>query len=402
MPTFKYVAKDSQGATKKGSVEASNKARAIAVMQERGLIPISIHPKREFLDLSSLKKKLSGVTQKEKVVFTRQLATMVGAGLPLTQALSILRDQAGDTPFGDILEYIVGEVEGGKPLSEAMRKFPDVFSSTYTALVEAAEASGAIKKVLLRLAQNLEKENELRQKIKGALFYPAMVLTAMVGVAILLLVFVIPQLKSIYTSFDAELPIATRFFLGVSDFAVKRWWLVIALVAGLIFAFRWFRNTERGRYFTDELVLKLPIFGPLVKQMELVEMTRTLSLLLTSGVPILDSLNIVYNATENVMFRDALGDAREIVKHGESLAAPISGSEYFPPLVSRMIRVGEESGELGEVLLKVAEYFEGEAEHTVENLTTALEPVIMIILGVGVGFMVLSIIMPIYNLTSQF
>ncbi len=402
MPTFKYVAKDSEGNTRTGAVEAGNKARAVAVMQEKGLVPISIRPKREFLNLSALKKRVMGVTQKEKVVFTRQLATMVGAGLPLTQSLSILRDQAGDTPFGDILEYTLGEVEGGKPLSESMRKFPDVFSSTYTALVEAAEASGAIKKILLRLAENLEKQNELRAKIKGALFYPAMVMAAMVGVTVMLLIFVIPQLKEIYTSFDAQLPITTRFFLGFSDFVINRWWIVITLVVGAAFAFRWFRNTERGRYFTDELVLRLPIFGPLIKQMELVEITRTLALLLTSGVPILDSLSIVHDATENVLFRDVLDSSREVVERGESLSAPMAESEYFPPLVARMVSVGEESGALGDVLFKVAEYFEGEAEHTVENLTTALEPLIMIVLGVGVGFMVLSIIMPIYNLTAQF
>ncbi len=402
MPIFKYVAKDSTGETRKGTVEAGSRERAAAVMQEKGLVPISIEAKSSLFDISSLKKQIQGVTAKEKVVFTRQLATMVGAGLPLTQALSILRDQAGETPFGDILEYILGEVEGGKPLSEAMRKFPDVFSPTYTSLVEAAEASGAIKKVLLRLAENLEKRDELRAKIKGALFYPALVMTAMVGVAILLLVFVMPKLKMIYESFEAQLPITTRFFLNFSDLMIKYWWAFLAVITGVVMFYRWFRGTETGRYFMDELVLKVPIFGKLIKQLQLVEITRTLSLLLTSGVPILDSLKIVREATTNVLYQDVLDQAREVVRHGETLAAPLAASEYFPPLVGRMVRVGEESGELGEVLLKVADYFEGEAEHTVENLTTALEPLIMIVLGVGVGFMVLSIIMPIYNLTGQF
>ena len=402
MPIFKYVAKDSSGKTQKGTVEAGSRERAATVMQEKGLVPIEIKAKSTLIDLSSLKKQFKGVTSKEKVVFTRQLATMVGAGLPLTQSLSILRDQAGDTPFGDVLEYILADVEGGKPLSEAMRKFPNVFSSTYTSLVEAAEASGAIKDVLLRLAENLESKDELRAEIKGALFYPALVLAAMGGVAVLLLVFVIPKLKMIYESFDSQLPITTRFFLNFSDLVIKRWWLFIAIIGGAIMFYRWFRGTETGRYFTDELVLKTPVFGSLIQQLQLVEITRTLSLLLSSGVPILDSLKIAREATNNILYRDVLDQAREVVRHGETLAAPLVASEYFPPLVGRMVRVGEESGELGEVLLKVADYFEGEAEHTVENLTTALEPLIMIVLGVGVGFMVLSIIMPIYNLTGQF
>ncbi len=402
MPIFKYVAKDSTGETRKGTVEAGSRERAASVMQDKGLVPISIEEKSVLLDISSLKKQIQGVTSKEKVVFTRQLATMVGAGLPLTQSLSILRDQAGNSPFGDVLEYILGEVEGGKPLSEAMRKFPDVFPPTYTSLVEAAEASGAIKKVLLRLATNLEKSDELRAKIKSALFYPALILTAMVGVAILLLVFVIPKLKMIYESFEAQLPITTRFFLNFSDLVIKRWWVFLAVITGVAIFYRWFRGTETGRYFTDELVLNLPIFGKLIKQLQLVEITRTLSLLLTSGVPILDSLQIVREATTNVLYQDVLDHSRDVVRHGETLAAPLAASEYFPPLVGRMVRVGEESGELGGVLLKVADYFENEAEHTVENLTTALEPLIMIVLGVGVGFMVLSIIMPIYNLTGQF
>jgi len=402
MPTFKYVARDSTGKKRKGTVEAGSKERAAAVMQEKDLVPITIKERHGLVDFGSIKKQLGGVSTKEQVVFTRQLATMVGAGLPLTQALQILRDQAGDTPFGDILEYVVGEVEGGKPLSDAFRKFPNVFSPTYTSLVEAAEASGAMKKVLLRLADNMERKAKLRAEIKSALFYPALVLAAMVGVTILLLVFVIPKLENIYSSFEASLPITTRFLLGLSDFFIHRWWAVLAIVAALIYGYRWFRNTDDGRYFTDKVSLVAPVFGQLNKQLQLVEITRTLSLLLTSGVPILDSLRIVETASENVIYQDVLREASEFVKRGESLAAPVAKSDFFPPLVSRMVRVGEESGELGEVLLKVADYFESEAEHTIENLTTALEPLIMVVLGVGVGFIILSIIMPIYNLTGQF
>ena len=402
MAIFKYIAKDGEGKTKKGAVEAGSKERAAAVMQERGLVPVSIIAQRQVLDIKALIGRLRGVSDKEVVAFTRQLATMIGAGLPLSQTLTILRDQAEETPFGDILEYVLGEVQGGKPLSEAMRRFPKVFSPTYTALVEAAEASGALKNVLLRLADNLEKRGKLISKIKSALFYPAMILAAMTGVGVLLLVFVVPNLKVMYESFEAELPFVTRIFLGLSDFLVGRWWAAILIAGGLFYTGRWFKRTERGEYFWAELFLKLPIFGSLLKQLELVEMTRTLSLLLVSGVPILDALRITAGSANNVLYRDVLEAARGVVEHGESLATPIAASGYFPPIVSRMIRVGEESGEMGSVLLKLSDYFEGEAEHRTANLTTAIEPLVMIVLGAGVGFMVLSIIMPIYNLTGQF
>jgi len=354
------------------------------------------------LDIGAWLGKLRGVSEKETVAFTRQLATMVGAGLPLTQALSILREQAGDGPFGEILEYVSGEVQGGKPLSESLRKFPEVFPRTYTSLIGAAEASGAMPEVLSRLAENLEKSGRIKNKIKGALLYPAIVLVAMAGVGVLLLIFVIPQLKEMYESFEADLPFVTQIFITLSDFLVNFWWLAILIVVGLVFGFNALRRTERGEHFLAELVFKVPVFGTLSRQLVLVEVTRTLSLLILSGVPILDALDITADSAGNVLFRDALMQAGVEVERGESLAAPLESSGCFPPIVARMVRVGEESGEMGNVLLKLADYFEGEAAYAITNLTTALEPMIMIVLGVGVGFMVISIIMPIYNLTGQF
>jgi len=292
MATFKYVAKDSEGKTRKGTVEAGSRERAAVVMRERGLVPISIVARKRVFDIKSSVRRLRGVRRKEVTAFTRQLATMVGAGLPLSQALTILRSQAGETPFGDVLECILGEVQGGGPLSKAMKGFPKVFSQTYIALVEAAEASGALKDVLLRLADNLEKKDELISKIKSALFYPVMVLAAMVGVGILLLIFVVPNLKAVYESFEAELPFVTQFFLRLSDFLIRRWWVVILVGGALFYGGGRLKKTERGKYLWAKFSLKLPIFGSLFKQMELVEITRTLSLLLTSGVPILDALRI--------------------------------------------------------------------------------------------------------------
>ena len=403
MSTFKYIAKDTAtGGVQKGVVEASSRVRAAVVLRERGLIPIEVVGQKQFLDINALLRKARGVSGKEVIVFTRQLATMIGAGLPLSQALSILRDQGGATPFGDVLEQVFGEVQGGKPLSGAMAKFPKVFSPTYVALIEAAEASGALKDVLLRLATNLEKRNKMVSKVKSALFYPALILVAMTGVGGLLLVFVVPQLKTMYESFEAELPFVTQLFLSLSDFLIARWWLAIAGGICFVYAVKWFKSTDSGEHIWAGASLKLPVFGSLVKQMELVEVLRTLSLLLTSGVPILDALRITTESAKNVLFRDVLEAAGVMVERGESLAVPIAASSYFPPIVARMIQVGDESGEMGSVLLRLSDYFEEEADHAITNLTTAIEPLVMVVLGVGVGFMVLSIIMPIYNLTSQF
>lgn len=402
MATFKYSGKGKDGKTRQGTVEAAGEIRAVDVLREQGVTVISISEAKDGLDINAWLKRLKKPGDKEKAVFTRQLATMTGAGLPLTQALSILRDQAGDTQFGDVLDYVLGEVQGGKPLSEAMGKFPGIFSETYVSLVEAAEASGAMKEVLSRLAENLEKRGKLKSSIKSALFYPAMIMCAMGGVGILMMVFVIPQLKEMYASFEAELPFITQIFLGLSDFIIKRWWLAILIAGGLIFAFKKFKETERGEYLWSKLIFKLPIFGKLSREVELVEITRTLSLLLSSGVPIIDAINIARGATSNVLFQDVLAAAAVQVERGEALAAPFKASEYFPPIVARMVAVGEESGETGTILGRLADYFEDEAQYKIDNLTTALEPLIMVVLGIGVGSMVMAIIMPIYNLTAQF
>ncbi|MFW6110088.1 MAG: type II secretion system F family protein [Patescibacteria group bacterium] len=402
MATFRYTVKDQQGKTRTGNVEASTKSRAVDVLREQGFTVITLREQRKGFVLSKLTNAFKGVSTKDRVTFTRQLATMVGSGLPLTQALDILAEQAGESPFGEVLRKILVRVEGGSPLSDAMAEHPDVFPETYTALISAAEASGALQKVLERLATNLEKRAQLKRDVKGALFYPAIILGAMFLVGGLLLIFVLPKLKDMYSSFDASLPLVTQLFLSLSDFLVTFWWLVPIMGIGGFLGVKSLLATERGQRLWAEVSLKLPIFGLLVKRLTLVEITRTLSLLLVSGVPILDALDIAADSSGNLLFKEALVEARNQVERGEALADPLHTSKVFPSIVARMVMVGEESGELGEVLNKLALYFEGEANHTIDNLTTALEPIIMLILGVGVGFMIISIIMPIYNLTSMF
>lgn len=400
MAFFKYVAKNREGKTVKGKVESKDINLAAAALMERNLLVIKIQP---FTDdfFAELKTKFGGIKQDEIVNMTRQLATMVTAGLPLTNGLSILVDQS-KPELGRIMATILQEVEGGNTLAKALEKQPKYFSRLYVQLVNAGEAGGVLDQVLERLADNLEKDKEFRAKTKGALIYPAIVVTAMIIVAIIMMVFVIPKLTAMYTDFGAELPLPTKILIGISNLMVKIWWLLLASAVGGAMAFKQWLKTDLGRHKFDQMMLKLPIVGVLMQKTMLTEFTRTMSLLLGSGISLLQGLEIVGESLENVIYREAMKDVGKNVEKGVTMSAALSRHEVFPPILHQMTNVGEQTGKLDEVLEKLSAYFETETSHAVKNLTTAIEPLIMIVLGVGVGAMVIAIIMPIYNLTSQF
>ncbi|MEA3355294.1 MAG: type II secretion system F family protein, partial [Patescibacteria group bacterium] len=340
--------------------------------------------------------------KKQDVVhFTRQLATMIKAGLPLTTALSILKYQSNLT-MAKVVDEILRDIEGGGSFYKALSKHKKVFTPVYLSLVRSGEAAGVIEKVLLRLADNLEKESAFRSKTKNALIYPGIVTAAMIAVAAVMMVFVIPKLTSLYDEFGAELPGMTKVLIGMSNFMVKTWYaqLLIVIVGGYSF-FKW-KKTPSGKSIVDAQVLKMPIVGKLRTKVILTEITRTLALLVEAGISIVEALEIVSGAADNVIFSKSLKKAARDVEKGIPLAAAIGQFEHYPPLVSQMIAVGEETGKIDEVLLNVSVYFESEAEQAIKGLTTAIEPLMMIILGVGVAFLVIAIILPIYNLTSAF
>lgn len=400
MPFFKYVAKNSFNDTIKGKVEARNIKQAAAILANRQLLVISVTPLTDDT-LSVIRGALFGVKQDDVVNFTRQLSTMIDAGLPLINALSILVRQ-GSATFSRLLAQVQQDVEGGAPFAKALEKHPKVFSKIYTQLVFAGEAGGVLDEVLLRLAENLEKDKEFRAKTKSALIYPVIVLIAMFVVGVVMMIFVIPQLTEMYADFGAELPTPTRLLIGLSNFMVSFWWLIFMMIGGAIVLLRNYRRTEAGRYAMDTLLLKIPIFGTLIKKIILTEFTRTLSLLLGAGVSLIQALEIVTEGVENVVYKQSLREVTQFVEKGVSLSQALGRYENFPPILHQMVNVGEETGKLDEVLRKLSVYFESETEHAVKNMTTALEPMIMIILGIGVGAMVIAVIMPIYNLTSQF
>jgi len=398
---FSYKAKDKIGKGVTGRVEASSEEIASKLIRDRGLILISLKPIREN-PLSQITKVGRKISPNDITTFTRQMATMVNAGLPLTEALSILRAQ-GKGLMQSLLVTVLADVEGGESFSTALSKHPKVFAPTYIALVRAGEAGGVMDKVLERLADNLEKQQEFKGKVKGALIYPAIIVIGMVVVGLIMVIFVVPRLTTLYTEFNAELPLPTRILIAISSIALKLWPLLLIGIASGIYAYRLYRRTRDGRRKTDELLFKIPVFGELQRQILLTELTRSLSLMAGAGVSILEALNITAGVVGNMVVSEALKDASEQVEKGFPLAYSFARhQEAFPYILSQMIAVGEETGQMEEVLAKVSHIFEVESDQKVKGLTSAVEPLVMIFLGLGVGFLVIAIILPIYNLTSQF
>lgn len=401
MNKYNYKAKDENGKVVSGRVEASSEAVAARLLRERGLVVITIKPVRKspFLFINKLKTR---VTSGDTSTFTRQLATMVNAGLPITEALSILRSQAKGA-LQAVVVQILADVEGGESFSAALARHPKVFSPTFIALVKSGEAGGVMDKVLARLADNMEKQQEFQGRVKGALIYPAIIVIGMTAVAFIMIVFVVPRLTSLYSEFNAQLPLPTQILIGISNIVIKLWPLVLLGFGATLYAFGAYRRTQKGRRKIDELYFKIPIVGELQRQIILTELTRSLSLMVGAGVSILEGLSISSDVVGNSIVADALKDAAKQVEKGFPIAYSFAKHpEAFPFILSQMIAVGEETGKMEEVLTKISHIFEIESDQKVKALTSAIEPLVMIILGLGVGFLVVAIILPIYNLTSQF
>jgi len=401
MEKFDYVAVTKDKKKVKGQVEALSQTQAINILRSKDLFVINLNRIEILPGWLLWLNRWQRVKRQDVVHFTRQLATMIKAGLPLTTALSILKYQS-TLAMTKVVEEVLREVEGGGSFSKALAKFSRVFDQVYLSLIQSGEAAGVLDKVLLRLADNLEKQSEFRAKTKNALIYPAIISIAMVIVAIVMSVFVIPKLTSLYTEFGAQLPLMTRILIGISNFMIKSWYLMLGFgLAGGYALHRW-KKTVSGRMAWDKFSLKVPIFGPLKTKIILTEITRTLALLIESGVSIIEALEIVAGTADNVLFSGSIKYAAKEVEKGVPLAVAIGQFEHFPPIVSQMLAVGEETGKIDEGMFNLSGYFETEAEQAVKGLTTAIEPLMMIVLGVGVAFLVIAIILPIYNLTSQF
>lgn len=404
MPLFKYTAKDINGKSVSGQVESADEAALVKILQQEGLIPTEVRKhggKGGGITLSFLSFG-KGVPYGELVGFTRQLSTMISAGLPLTDSLIILQKQTKSASFAKTLSEVVVAVEGGLSLSQAMSSHPGTFDVIFIKLIESGETGGVLDKVLSKLAQSMEKEREFKSKTKGAFVYPAIVVTVMVVVMSLMMIFVIPKLTGLYAEIGTQLPLVTRIMIGLSNFMIKFWWLLIILIVGFVISFKAFAKTPKGSDLVSKFVLKVPVWGKLRRTLVLTEFTRTLGLLIGTGIPIIVALKTVRDILNSSTYRDGIDVAISRVERGSPLYQPIAANPAFPPIIAQMIRVGEETGKMDEVLSRLSMYFEEESENLVRNLTTAMEPIILVVLGAGVGVMVLSIILPIYNLTAQF
>ncbi len=400
MPIFTYIAKDLKGIDHKGRIETTDEHQAASLLGKRGLIVISIKAVREN-GVSLLDKYFNKVSFTDVVIMTRQLATMVESGLVVSEAIDILVDQQENKKFKQILQSISRDVKSGLDLASSFKKHPDVFDSLYCNLLKAGESAGKLDVVLTQMANNLERDREFRSRIRGAMIYPAIVIIMMGAVMSVMMFFVVPKLTLLYSQSNIDLPLPTKILIGTSNFFLAFWWLLVLLIGGGIILFKKWITTVGGRFRYDALLLNLPIFGKVVRGTALTNFTRTFGLLITAGIPILDSLDIVSGVLNNMVYRKALQDSFKGVERGLPLSTELEQIGVFPKLVSEMLKVGEETGKVDAVSFKMAEYFESETDHLVKNLTVILEPVILVVLGIGVGFLVLSIILPIYKLTSS-
>ncbi len=396
----RFTAKDAAGKSVKGMVEAGNLRSAAGALREQKLLPVNLTEIKSGFSLASINNALGKVSGSDLANFTRQLATMITAGLPLTDALNLLKVQSPPA-LAKVVAVILTDVQGGVALSAAMGKHPKVFSRVYVALVKAGESAGLMEKILNRLADTSEKSREFRSKIVGAMIYPIIIMVGMVAVMALMVFLVIPKLTALYKDFGADLPIATKILMAISDISTKYWYLIIAGTVGLFYGLGYLMQTEMGRRNWDANVFKIPVMGPLVKQTILTEFTRTMALLLSAGVSVVEALRIVADSVGNSLVQKDIKRIANQVEKGFPVSISFTESDFFPPIIGQMAAVGEETGKMDEVLAKISSYFESESEQKVKGLTTAIEPIILMVMAVGVGFLMYAIIMPIYEITNK-
>ncbi|MBI5739375.1 MAG: type II secretion system F family protein [Nitrospirae bacterium] len=394
---FKWTGKSQQGATLQGELTAGSKNEVQTYLRRQRISPISISPKAKPL-FGSMRGK---VKDKDIVVFTRQFATMIGAGLPLVQALDILSKQTENPAFAKTIGDIKADVEGGATFADALKKFPRIFSDLYANMVAAGEAGGILDTILVRLAAYIEKAQRLIRKVKGAMVYPSVVITVAVMVIVIIMVFVVPTFAKMFTQLGGTLPMPTQIIISLSNFLGGPGGVIIlaGIIAFIVFIVQ-FRRTEAGKLITDRILLRLPIVGVLFRKVAVAKFTRTLGTLVSSGVPILDGLNITARTAGNKVIERAVQDVRQGVSEGKTIAEPLSQSKVFPPMVTQMIAVGESTGALDNMLGKIADFYDEEVDQAVANLTSMIEPVLMIFLGGTIGFIVVAMYLPIFKLIT--
>jgi type IV pilus assembly protein PilC len=402
MPTFTYTARTKTGSKKRGTVVAENRQAASQQLARQGLQADKLAEQGGLLGGGGGVKTNRRVKTAELLVFTRQLSTIVSAGLPLLQGLDILADQTDDPTFSAVIDQIGQEVEAGETFSDALRKYPKAFPDLYVSMVRSGEASGDLDGVLLQLADYLEASEELKRRIKSAMTYPVVAFSMIILIAAGLIIWVVPQFAEIFNSFGRALPAPTQILINVSDF-LRTWYAVptiIGVIVAIVVGTRVYGSTPAGRYQLDALKLRMPVFGNLLRKVAISRFTRTLSTLTRSGVPILQALEIVERTAGNEVYAKAIRESADSVRNGETLADPLARAEVFPAMVTRMIGVGEKTGALEGMLMKISDFYDAEVRALVDSLTSLIEPILIAMMGIVVGSIVVALFMPILQLSS--
>jgi len=403
MAVYRWQGVSPKGETLKGVMEATSREAVIIRLRTQRIqpVPSRIKEKGRGLDAEiNLPSFGSPVKAHDVVIFTRQFATMIDAGLPIVQCLQILAAQTDSAAFRKVIGAVKDDVESGTTLADAIRKHPKVFSDLYTSMVQAGEVGGILDTILVRLASYLEKAVKLKSKIKGAMIYPSCIVAAAILVTTVLLVWVIPVFAEVFESFGAALPAPTQFVINLSHFTIDHIWYLAAIPIIAGFGLRYAYGTERGKVAIDRALLKIPVFGPLIRKASVARFTRTLGTLVSSGVPILDALAITARTAGNKVVEHAIVTARSSIASGRTIADPLIESKVFPPMVCQMISVGETTGALDSMLQKIADFYEDEVDNMVANLMSLLEPAVILFLGVVIGGLVISMYLPIFKLGS--
>ncbi|MGD0277608.1 MAG: type II secretion system F family protein [Syntrophales bacterium] len=399
MPVYLWEGTSRKGEAKKGEMETADEAAIRGQLRRLGYRSISIKVKPKSLKeyLPFLKQR---VKEKDVVVFARIFSTMINAGLPLIQCLDLLSQQEQNKAFAGAIRAIKEDIEAGSSLTDALKKYPDIYDDLFVNLVSAGEAGGILDVILGRLSTYMEKAMKLKSRVKGAMTYPISVLVISIGVVSLLLLKVIPVFQKMFSEAGGNLPAPTQFLISASEFMQHYFYILILAVVALVYGFRRFYKTERGRYAVDDFLLKMPVFGPLFRKVAVAKFTRTMSTMLSSGVPILEALNIVSKTAGNVIVEHALIETRKSISEGRTIAEPLSETDIFPPMVVQMIAVGEATGALDAMLSKIADFYDDEVDAAVDAMTALLEPIMMVFLGGIVGGMIIAMYLPIFQMAS--
>ena len=404
MPIYSYqIKKPGKVKTEKGELAAENLPEANKALRAKGYIVLRIAPYEERSNiLFNLSLKRKKVPLKEKIIFSRQLSVMIKAGLSIIKALESLSRQTENKYFQEVIHDLIDQVKGGVVISKAMKRHPKVFADIYTAVINAGEQTGQLSEVLLNLAEQQEKEADLIGKVKGAMIYPAIIFCLLIAVLILIVVFVIPSLQTIFADSNTALPLLTRMLMGLSVGIRRYYWLIIPALVGLYFLLRLWAATTAGREIYDKAKFSIPIFGALTKKVYMARFSRTMAMLIRASLPILQSLEIIRKTISNIHYDRAFERIGREVESGKAMSLSVSKERLFPPMVSQLISLGEESGSMESVLLDIANFYDKEVETMTKNLTTLLEPIMLIVMGVGIGFVVASVLGPIYSLVNAF